>query len=468
MINEIIQNQRKYKQGVMHASIIKEQPPTYYRVQTEGAIVKGIKQKKAERNKKKQMIDIQQIAMHNETKIKIKKISIKEYIPIPKPITEQRTKKVYMMKAHTSNQNQPQEKCYTTKVNLAASIKSTATNDKEIIANNWNSNKIILLPRIKQDKQKVNILKINNNINITKINLKIPLNNFNIQKKKPYNDHKGFGIPNNQRIFLLKKQKTHAVTEPNYHIEYSYKENQNESIRKTMEDLYFINTNITQRKREPVAFFAIYDGHNGINPAEYCQKNLHKILVNQLHETQFKIDVSLEKTFVLIDEQLKTVPKSDNSGTTATVVVLYKKMLFCANVGDSSCYVIQEDMCIKMTQDHNCLDPIEVNRITQREGVVYNKRVFGSLEITRALGDLEMKKYGVIPNPTIIRHDISNKDKFAVIASDGVWTALSENEILKHVIKNKDITASALSEWIVSSSMDNYSKDNISCIVIKF
>ena len=53
-------------------------------------------------------------------------------------------------------------------------------------------------------------------------------------------------------------------------------------------------------------------------------------------------------------------------------------------------------------------------------------RVGGSLAITRALGDHILFKSGVIPNPSISRHEVKRSDTYLVIASDGVWDALSD------------------------------------------
>ncbi|MBQ9555603.1 MAG: hypothetical protein IJV05_05200, partial [Muribaculaceae bacterium] len=50
---------------------------------------------------------------------------------------------------------------------------------------------------------------------------------------------------------------------------------------------------------------------------------------------------------------------------------------------------------------------------------------------SRSFGDWELKKYGVISKPHLNVIEIGKHDLFIVIASDGVWDVVEENEILK-------------------------------------
>ena len=93
-------------------------------------------------------------------------------------------------------------------------------------------------------------------------------------------------------------------------------------------------------------------------------------------------------------------------------------------------------------------------------------RVGGTLAITRAFGDHSLKKEGVTAKPFINKHAIKPFDKFLVIASDGVWDALEDQDAInfcKDEFSTKDIA-----QGIIKSAIDKGSKDNISCLVIKF
>jgi protein phosphatase len=47
--------------------------------------------------------------------------------------------------------------------------------------------------------------------------------------------------------------------------------------------------------------------------------------------------------------------------------------------------------------------------------------VSGALAVTRAIGDLTLKKEGVICVPNIYSFEINDKTQSLIIASDGLW-----------------------------------------------
>lgn len=69
-------------------------------------------------------------------------------------------------------------------------------------------------------------------------------------------------------------------------------------------------------------------------------------------------------------------------------------------------------------------------------------RVGGSLAITRAFGDHALKRDGVTAKPFINKHVLRPFDKFLVIASDGVWDVLEDQDAInycKEEYSTKDI-----------------------------
>lgn len=308
------------------------------------------------------------------------------------------------------------------------------------------------------------------NKNNKKYNLSLSLkiaskNNFNANHAICFNNRNKYADTDPKQ---QQEQEIEQLKESIYIREIAYKENPNLNIRKSMEDFHYINQNVILYNNERIALFAIFDGHNGSSTALYCQLNFERLFKQHLKETQLQIEDSITKTFIQIDEEINQAkPDISQSGSTATVIIIYKNKLYCANVGDSSCFIFLENRNIKMTKDHNPKDPKEVKRIKDMGGLVFNDRVFGTLNLTRVLGDIEMKKYGVLPNPTIHKKALNDKDKYIILASDGVWNYFNEHKIQSLIKKNTDISATNLSEKIVSSALENGSLDNISCIIIK-
>ena len=53
--------------------------------------------------------------------------------------------------------------------------------------------------------------------------------------------------------------------------------------------------------------------------------------------------------------------------------------------------------------------------------------------MSRSIGDQIAHMVGCVPDPEVIRYDLSSEDKFIVIASDGVWEFLSNEAVGKIV-----------------------------------
>ena len=61
-------------------------------------------------------------------------------------------------------------------------------------------------------------------------------------------------------------------------------------------------------------------------------------------------------------------------------------------------------------------------------GSIMDNRVAGGLAITRALGDQAYKNFGVTSTPYVVRHVIRPFDKYLILASDGVWDTLTDQQ----------------------------------------
>lgn len=67
-------------------------------------------------------------------------------------------------------------------------------------------------------------------------------------------------------------------------------------------------------------------------------------------------------------------------------------------------------------------------RIKQAGGFIVMNRVGGVLAVTRAFGDFSIRNAGLISVPKIQKRILKPADKFVVIASDGVWDELSDQD----------------------------------------
>jgi protein phosphatase PTC1 len=242
-----------------------------------------------------------------------------------------------------------------------------------------------------------------------------------------------------------------------------------------MEDFHYIKALLS--KKLSCSYFGLFDGHSGKEVGMYLMENLHKIIHQKIKENNDIENIDNLKNIVInsfeqIDQEINSKNFKNETGSTGTVLLLYKdknsplgKSLLCANVGDSKAYLITKKEMILITKDHKCCDANEVKRIRDSGGIVFRERVFGTLMLTRSFGDKEMKKYGVLSTPDIFMKNIDTEDIFVVIASDGVWDVVEENEILK--MSQGSISSNDFSKKIINLAKERDTHDNISCIVIK-
>lgn len=135
------------------------------------------------------------------------------------------------------------------------------------------------------------------------------------------------------------------------------------------------------------------------------------------------------------------------SGCTAVVALLAGRELFVANAGDSRCVVCRAGKVVEMSFDHKPEDDIEFERIRKAGGrVTLDGRVNGGLNLSRAIGDHGYKMNKELPAedqmisalPDIKRITLEPEDEFMVLACDGIWNYMSNEEVVGFVKQRID------------------------------
>jgi len=247
-------------------------------------------------------------------------------------------------------------------------------------------------------------------------------------------------------------------------LDYATKEEQNRECRKTMED--FTNVNVDFHGDKNNYLFGLYDGHGGDDVAKIAKDKLPKNLSKMLNNTKLSVENAIINSFKLTDEDFKHY---ETTGSTVCLVYITKergkRIFYSANIGDSAIFLLNDKKASKISFDHKCLDVNENERIKSSGGVIFGGRVFGQLNLTRALGDFGLKKYGVCPIPHITKHIIESNDTYIVIGSDGIWDVI--NEELVHELSLTIANSEEFCDILVKRAISLGSLDNISCIAIK-
>jgi serine/threonine protein phosphatase PrpC len=201
---------------------------------------------------------------------------------------------------------------------------------------------------------------------------------------------------------------------------FSYHEDKNLKYRQSMEDIGVTLPDFIPEKK--YSLFGIFDGHGGNDVVKYIKDRLPEIIksnISKLNNNYDSIETILTSSFDKIDNELKFYD-SEHTGSTATILLFQDNIIYCANVGDSGAYIIYDNYLKKISIDHKCSDPKEEARILNSGGKITKNRVMGQLVLSRCLGDLYCKKYGVSNIPDISMNKLDSDIKYVVIASDGV------------------------------------------------
>ncbi|KAK4418880.1 putative protein phosphatase 2C 74 [Sesamum alatum] len=161
----------------------------------------------------------------------------------------------------------------------------------------------------------------------------------------------------------------------------------------------------------------------------------------------------LTKSFQEMDEQLGADSSVETycSGTTSVCVLKKGEHLIIANLGDSRAVLCTRNESQQLVSEQLTVDlkphlPAEAKRITSCQGRILamdeepnvyriwmpNEDCPG-LAMARAFGDFCLKEYGLISTPEVTYRKLTDKDEFVVLATDGIWDALSNDEVVKIV-----------------------------------
>lgn len=143
----------------------------------------------------------------------------------------------------------------------------------------------------------------------------------------------------------------------NYEI--AFQQYQNPIFRPYMEDAVQVIEDFTPQF--PL-FLAVFDGHGGAFAMEYCMRYLSKELQQALLETGRPED-AFPLAFDRVDKGLLK-SQAGRVGTTATVCLIStQSVIFTANVGDSSAYLISPAEAAPLTAIHRCDNLSERERL---------------------------------------------------------------------------------------------------------
>ena len=164
-----------------------------------------------------------------------------------------------------------------------------------------------------------------------------------------------------------------------------------------------------------------------------------------------------------------------NSGSTAIVIIIYKKnnmsYLNILNTGDSRCVLSRDNIAVPLTKDHKPNSPDERKRIEKLGGEITKDKNdewrIKDLSVSRAFGDIDAIPF-VTCMPDIFNHKLQKTDKFIVIACDGLWDVMTNQEVVNFVNTFEISDKVNISRKLAEHAIEKGSTDNVSVIIVFF
>ena len=390
---------------------------------------------------------------------------------------------------------------------------NSSYNNKQIYYNNDNPNKNQNLVkynsknRINKSSNRFNFKQFNNSQNNNKLTRSESfsilrsnnslLNKFNSNKENNVNQSNN----NDNHNTIIKGNK---VVKKIYKIEsicqvgYS-----GPGIIKYNQDNFFVYNNLNDENNK--LFIGVCDGHGilGHDVSKYLISHLPSNLNKALKKTRKYIrdknnlNKTMKEVFIKTNNDLCRNDLIDTqfSGSTCVTIILTKNKIISANVGDSRAVMGRcingEWINIDLTKDQKPDNPEEKARIIKKGGRIESykdengndfgpKRVWlknadiPGLAMARSFGDEVAASVGTISEPEIEYFDITEDDKFIILASDGIWEFISSKEcvnIVKDYYLKKDLKGCL--KYLLNESSKRWIKeeeviDDITCVLIFF
>lgn len=265
------------------------------------------------------------------------------------------------------------------------------------------------------------------------------------------------------------------------------------------QDNFFV---IERLDNKDLHFYCVLDGHgeHGHHVSRKCRENFPGHIKS--------VNFDMKKAFSMMQNDLNSCEFDVRcSGATCVLASLFGGRLSVSNCGDSRAVLGRRNpngsiSAHALTSDHKPEKSEERKRILGCGGhlgcrqVLVNQPGRGpvsmpvgpcrvwyqhrgetlGLAMSRSLGDSIVHKSGVSAEPEILEHQVDDFDEFMIIATDGVWDVMDNNQAVQ-MVSNYITKASNWSSLEASTAIAKFARsrweklspmaDDITCIVVK-
>ncbi|XP_029916545.1 protein phosphatase 1F [Myripristis murdjan] len=235
------------------------------------------------------------------------------------------------------------------------------------------------------------------------------------------------------------------------------------------------------------AYFAVFDGHGGVDAATYAATHLH-VTLSQQETLQSDAAAALKAAFKRTDDMFRGKARRERlrSGSTGVTVLLQGQDLNVAWLGDSQAVLVRRGQAVALMDPHKPDREDEKQRIEDLGGCITFMgcwRVNGTYAVSRAIGDFDQKPY-VSGDADCSTTQLAGDEDYVLLACDGFFDTVKPSEVPELVLEalrepgdpegggdaplelSKDALARSVAQKLVAQAKAAGSNDNITVMLV--
>ncbi|KAL9270675.1 putative protein phosphatase 2C 14 [Drosera capensis] len=189
-------------------------------------------------------------------------------------------------------------------------------------------------------------------------------------------------------------------------------------------------------------FYGVYDGHGGRLAVDFVAENLHRnvmMMVENCCGDEDKIE-AVKAGYLKTDEEF--LKQGAGSGVCCVTALVDEKEMIISNLGDCRAVLCRGGVAEALTKDHRADREDERKRVEDKGGYVGIHggawRVQGILSVSRSMGDAHLKDW-IVAEPETRTISLTSDMEFLVLASDGLWDKVSNQEAIDIVLEQHSV-----------------------------
>ncbi|XP_073717195.1 protein phosphatase 1F [Misgurnus anguillicaudatus] len=238
------------------------------------------------------------------------------------------------------------------------------------------------------------------------------------------------------------------------------------NTRRKMEDRHVILKEFNQLlglqdgvERE---YYAVFDGHGGMDAATYAATHLHVVL-SQQEALKSDVTTAFKNSFTQTDDMFKLKAKRERlrSGSTGVALLLTSDWLTVAWLGDSQAMLVRQGEPVTLMDPHKPEREDEKKRIEDLGGCIAFMgcwRVNGTYAVSRAIGDFDQKPY-VSNDADCSSVKLNGNEDYILLACDGFFDVIQPGDVpglvLEALSSGEDVAQSLVAQAKAAGSSDN-------------